>query len=103
MKSGPKLLPMKPLGTPRQVFLPKEMWERLKAAAKFHGEAFKALGATEGVSRNDMIQDFLSWALVEYWAQVSGEPTGPKDRATKVAAMAEILRQEQKVRSDAEK
>lgn len=92
--TGPRLLPKRPPGTPRQVYLPKEKWERLKAAAKFHSDAFKGLGSTEGVSRNEMIEDLLEWALEAYWEQVGGPP-GPKDRAAKVEKMTEILRAEQ--------
>lgn len=91
--TGPRLLPKKTTGTPRQVFLPKEMWERLKVAAKFHSDAFKELGSTEGVSRNDMIEEFLAWALNAYWEQVGGAPT-EKNWEEKARSMALILEEQ---------
>ena len=93
--SGPRLLPRRAPGTPRQVYLPKEMWERLKLAAKFHSDVFKRMGSTEGVSRNDLIEDWLDWAEGMYWEQVGGPPTSPKDREAKLEKMAAILEAKQ--------
>lgn len=92
--SGPKLLPKKATVS-RQVFLPEKMWEELKEAARFHGDAFKHLGSTEGVSRNDLIDAFLQWALDAYWDDKGGRPTSKEDWDKKAERHAQALLEEQ--------
>jgi hypothetical protein len=92
--SGPKLLPQKATVS-RQVFLTEEMWDELKEAARFHGDVFKRMGSSEGVSRNDLIDSFLHWALDSYWEDKGGRPTSEKDWDEKVDRHAEALKKQQ--------
>lgn len=89
--TGPRLLPKKKTIS-RQVFLEPEMWEELKDTAKFHSDVFDAMEASETVSRNDLIESFLRWALDAYWEDKGGRPTSEKDRNEKVKRHAEALR-----------
>jgi hypothetical protein len=88
---GPHLLP-KPKREERRVFLPKELWKRLDDCAEFHQEAFDVLGAKESVSRNDIIEVFMGWAIKAYWADRGGYPENARDRAEKARAFAESMR-----------
>jgi len=94
-KSAPSLLP-RPLRPDKRVFLPPELWEGLSRAAKFHEEAFAKMDRHESVSRNDIIESFLTWALDTYWKDKGGEPlpSGP-DREKKVAAFAAKMAKEE--------
>lgn len=93
-RAGPQLLP-KEKKVDRKVFLPEPQWDALARAAEFHEEAFKFLDRNESVSRNDIVQTFLKWALEEYWAGFGGEPTSATDRQRKVELLAErILKDE---------
>lgn len=96
--SGPTLMPKKATVS-RQVFLTGEMWVELKEAARFHSETFKALGSAEGVSRNDLIEAFLRWALDSYWDDKGGHPTSKEEWAKKVERHAEALRKQQLLNS----
>jgi hypothetical protein len=89
--SGPKL-PQPKATVSRQVFLTEEMWEALKEAAKFHSDTFKSLGSKEGVTRNDMIDAFLTWALESYWEDKGGRPESKEDWAKKVERHAAAIR-----------
>jgi hypothetical protein len=93
--SGPKL-PTPKATVSRSVFLTEEMWEQLSEASRFHSETFKKLGSKEGVSRNDMIDSFLTWALESYWEDKGGRPSSDEDWARKVARHAEALKKAQK-------
>lgn len=88
--TGPKLLPKKKT-VARQVFLEPERWTELADAASFHTQVFEEMGADERVSRNDLIDSFLGWALAEYWKDKGGRPTSERDRAEKVKRHAEAL------------
>lgn len=90
---GPKLLPNKAT-VARQVFLTEKMWEELKEAARFHSDLFKELKSSEGVSRNDLIDFFLEWALEAYWKEKGGKPTSKDDWDRKVIRAAEQVRAE---------
>jgi hypothetical protein len=89
---APSVLP-KTRKVERRVFLEAELWKRLSDAAEFHTEAFKAIeGVDETVSRNDLIESFLKWALGQFWEAKHGEPTSETDRKKKVAAFAVELK-----------
>lgn len=89
---APTLLP-KEKREERRVFLPKKMWAALDQCAEFHQAAFDFIGAKESVSRNDLIQTFMGWAIDAYWAEKGGAPKNEKDRAEKVKRFAEAMRQ----------
>lgn len=88
--SAPDLRPRKKL-VRKPVFLPQEVWDQLQECADFHGEVFREMGDDEKVSRNDIIQSFLKWAIDAYWKDKGGKPTNEKDRAAKVKRHAERL------------
>ncbi len=92
-RAGPTLLP-KEKRPDRKVFLPESMWEELTRAAEFHQAAFEAIERTDSVSRNDLIENFLRWALDEYWDRVGGRPT-PADRQKKIAMLAKRITEEE--------
>lgn len=89
--SGPKLFPKKDRVS-RQVFLSEEMWRELSEAAEFHSDVFEAMGAKETVSRNDLIDGFLRWALDAYWEDKGGRPTTEDEWGRKVKRHAELLK-----------
>lgn len=91
--SGPTLLPKKATVS-RQVFLTEQMWNELKETARFHGDVFKLLGSTEGVTRNDLIDAFLRWALDSYWEEKGGMPTSKDDWDKKVQRHSDALRKQ---------
>ncbi len=76
---------------PRQVFLASEMWEELTEAAKFHTLVFEKMGADEKVSRNDLIDSFLKWALEAYWDDKGGKPKTDAERTARAVAAADKL------------
>lgn len=80
----------------RRVFLAPEFWAELTEVAEFHTEVFKAMEENETVSRNDIIEAFLRWAVDSYWEDKGGSPTGQGDRAKKVEAYAERLKAQRK-------
>lgn len=98
--TGPKPPePVEPKSQGRTVYLPKEFWEELTEVADFHEHVFGVLGAKAAVSRNDMIEAFLRWALDAYWEDLGGKPGSSKDRDAKAAKKAETIRQVQKQQS----
>lgn len=59
------------------VFLPQELWDALDIATAFQVRVFELEGDpdTSALSRNDWIEDGLTWALAEYWIDKGlGEP-----------------------------
>lgn len=93
VEKSPTLLPKeKPDRPARQVFLAPEMWRELSEAADFHTLVFKKMGVEETVSRNDLIESFLTWALDAYWDDKGGKPKTEAERSTRVAASAEKLK-----------
>lgn len=96
VEKGPTLLPPAPEEDPRKpqnVKLLAEFWEELKEAAKFHTEVFREMDPNNpSVSRNDVIENFLRWALDVYWDDKGGRPKNAADRAAKVAATAAKLK-----------
>jgi hypothetical protein len=88
----PTLLP-KEKREERRVFLPRQLWKDLDECAAFHQAAFDELDAKESVSRNDLIQAFMSWARDAYWEQVGGRPKDKKEWGEKVKRFAESMRQ----------
>ncbi len=89
----PSLLP-KTQKEERRVFLELALWEDLTDTAEFHTETFKEMGADEKVSRNDLIESFLRWALKAFWDDKGGRPKTAAERKKKVAAFAEWLKAE---------
>ncbi len=77
---------------PRQVFLSPEMWEELTEAAKFHTLVFEKMGADEKVSRNDLIDSFLKWALDAYWEDKGGKPKSDAEKVARATVAAEKLK-----------
>lgn len=96
-RSVPTLLP-KERRPDKRVFLSEELWTHLSAAARFHEETFKKMGREQAVSRNDIIENFLEWALETYWDDKGGEPT-KSDRESKIAAFAARLEKEETARA----
>lgn len=90
----------------RRVFLEPELWTALTRAATFHEKVFGELHRLKGLkaddaqklSRNDIIEGFLEWALAEYWNDKGGEPPeAASEYAEKVRAFAKrMLADEQK-------
>jgi hypothetical protein len=78
----------------RRVFGPKELWDDLTETAEFHTDAFKEIGASETVSRNDLIIAFLKWADKAFWDDKGGRPKNPVERKKKLVAFAEDLKKE---------
>lgn len=76
------------------VFLSEEMWADLTEAARFHTAAFEASGQAERVSRNDLIEDSLTWALAAYWADKGGKPATKTEFAERAKAFGERLKRE---------
>lgn len=94
--SSPKLLPKK-RPVDKKVFLEEELWEELANAARFHTQAFKEMGSTETVSRNDLIALFLGWALDEFWEEKGGKPAPDSDAwQVKAKSFAKRLAAEKK-------
>lgn len=89
--SGPKLLPKK-RAIARNVYLAPEMWAELDEAADFHGAVFEAMGADEKVSRNDVIDAFLRWALDAYWEDKGGRPGSANELQAKAKRHADALK-----------
>lgn len=89
--TGPKLVPKTKL-LPVKTYLEPDLPEQLDDAAAFHTEVFKAMGETEKVSRTDILNAFLKWALDAYWQEKGGRPTSAKDRADKAKKHAEALK-----------
>lgn len=87
----PTLLP-KTKREERRVFLDPSLWEELSDVAEFHSEVFAAMGAQEKVSRNDLIESFLTWAMESYWEDKGGRPISREDREKKVRRSAEHLK-----------
>lgn len=92
---APTLLPKKKRDE-RRVFLLPEVWAQLDEAQDFHQAVFDALGAAEKVSRNDMIESFVKWAVDAYWEDKGGRPQDKKDFAEKVRRHAEKLQKLQR-------
>jgi hypothetical protein len=95
---APALLPRTPK-VERRVFLEKALWEKLTEAAEFHTDAFKSIERSkdekpieETVSRNDLVERFLVWALDQFWVAKGGEPKDAADREKKVKAFAKELK-----------
>jgi hypothetical protein len=88
---SPTLLP-KQKREERRVFLPPKQWEELSEVAEFHSAVFEVLGADEKVSRNDIIESFLRWAVDAYWEDKGGKPGSEKERAEKIKRAADGLR-----------
>lgn len=68
------------------VALPDQMWADLAYAARFATAAFKHSGDPESVSRNDFIEDSLTWALAAYWEDKGGEPSSEEEFEKKAKA-----------------
>lgn len=93
--SSPKLLPRK-RPVDKKVFLEEELWLELADAARFHTQVFTEMGSEETVSRNDLIDVFLRWALKEYWEDKGGKPVTDKERADKAKRYAQKLQSAEK-------
>lgn len=76
------------------MFLEPEVWEQLTDTAKFHTEAFAETDHVESVSRNDLIESFLKWALEAFWTDKGGMPKTPAERKKKVTAFAVLIKAE---------
>lgn len=88
---GPTLVPRKKT-IARSVYLEPSMWQELAEAAEFQSAVFEALGHEEKVSRNDVIDAFLRWALDSYWEDKGGRPTSKTDRTEKARRNAETTK-----------
>jgi len=82
-------LKSKPKTTDRRVFLTPEVWADLTATAKFHTLAFKEMGHKQSVSRNDVIESFVGWALEEFWRDKGGRPANEKEALEKARRWAD--------------
>ena len=92
---SPTLLPKeKPAGKkPRQVFLEPSFWAELSEAADFHSAVFQVMDPkNESVSRNDLVENFLRWALDVYWQNVGGRPGTDSEKQVRAAAYAAALK-----------
>lgn len=97
-KSAPELLPADV--TPRQVFLERELWDRLSVVAAFQTRANQLLKLPGVLSRNEVIAEFLLWATEEFWeekggelfANADGEPVDPEAWEKRAAEHAAAIR-----------
>lgn len=94
----PKMLPRtKPVD--RKVYLASERWDELMEAASFQTAAFKAAGSTESVSRNDIVDFLLGWALEAFWEGKGGKPAvDTAEWRAKVEAEAARIKKELEAR-----
>jgi len=83
----------KPLIIDRRAFLEPELWDELKAIAKFHRLVFREFGSTQRVSRNDMLRAFVKASIKAYWKDKGGKPSGKNDELSKAKRHAEALRE----------
>jgi hypothetical protein len=95
MPQSPKLLPKKKT-LDKRVFLEPKLWDEMTEVAEFHTLVFEAMGASEKVSRNDIIAAFLRWAVDSYWEDKGGVPSTKDERTRKARAYAERLAKEAK-------
>lgn len=79
-----------------KVRLTSQLWDELAEAAQFETEVWALAKFDKVVSRNDLIEKYLLWALKEYWEEKDGKPTSREDRASKAKAAAEALRRERR-------
>jgi hypothetical protein len=86
----PALLPVE--RDEKRVFLKPAMWRDLEDTAAFHSEAYSEMGIKGTVSRNDLVEGFLDWALESFWKDKNGRPKNAADRKKKVAAFADQLK-----------
>lgn len=73
------------------VSLKPKLWADLKYAAKFATRVFHHTGQPETVSRNDFIEDSLTWAIDAYWKDKGGAPTNDEEFEKKAAEHAAKL------------
>lgn len=79
----------------KRVFLEESLWDDLTEMAQWHTDLFKGAGVDETVSRNDIIAEFLAWAVSQYWISIGGKPSDEKDRLAKLKREIEKLKAEQ--------
>jgi hypothetical protein len=91
--TGPRIKPKNLVRS--SVYLPRQMWPELDEAADFQSLVFKHLGVEETASRNDMVREFLRWALELFWQDKGGRPISDKEREDKAKRFAELLRKEE--------
>lgn len=92
---GPHIRPKKKREE-RRVFLEPSQWADLTDAADVHTEAFRAMGVEETVSRNDLLEGFLTWAADVFWAEHGGRPSTKAERERVVASLVSKLKAESK-------
>lgn len=90
----PVLMPKKKRQEQR-VFMPRKKWEGLTEIARFQQEAFDLIGEEQSVSRNDVVEGFLTWAMKAFWADKSGRPASDKEWNEKVKRFSEYLKKRQ--------
>jgi hypothetical protein len=89
--SGPEGPKLNKATKQASVYLPREMWKELDEIAEFHSEVSEKMGMSK-VTRTDMIESFLDWAVEEYWADKGGKPASARDRDEKSTRHAEKLK-----------
>ncbi len=66
----------------------------MSEAAELHTQTFKRIGKKETVSRNDLVEDFLKWALASFWEERGENPRTDADREKWLTVAAEILKEQ---------
>lgn len=92
----PTLLPPEKKETriARNVFLWAKFWDELSTAAEFQTDAWHEIDPKNpSVSRNDLIEGFLDWALDVYWESKGGKPKDKAEWKAKAKAEAERLKE----------
>ncbi len=94
MGRSPMLMPS-PRKVARQVYLDAAWWDELTQAAQFHTDAFEEFGAYQKVSRNDLLEVLIRWALDAYWEDKGGRSqVGTPEYKKRVAEFAEHLKKQ---------
>lgn len=76
----------------KRVFLAPEKWLAIDDVAAFHDEAYELLKIKQSVSRNDVVERFVDWALEQFWEAKGGRPKTAAERKKKVAEFAEEMK-----------
>lgn len=94
LANGPNLLPTRLL-PPKKVVIEEGLWAELQELAEFHQATFKKMGSADKVSRTEVVDTFLRWAVEQFWKDRGGKPTNESDRDKKAGDYAAFLKKQQ--------
>lgn len=98
--SGPSIVPPR-LATPKKVVLADDLLKRVDQVAKFYDDVFRKMGAKDpSTSRTEVVDEFMRWAIDQFWKDRGGEPQTGEERSRRVAQYAgELEKQAEKSNS----